>query len=66
MNGHVAAVARVFTIGKELSHELVQSVPALHENTGFTILTEDRIAWIEGARRADRYTFFACRDLEIY
>lgn len=43
MDGHVAALAMVLAIGKQLVHEFVQSKSTVFENPCFTVLREDHV-----------------------
>ena len=47
VNGHVAPLAAVFSIGKELTHEFFEGEAPLLENTGFAVLGEYHIFWEE-------------------
>lgn len=40
VNGHVAAAAGVFDVGKELGHGVGEGEAALHQEADFTVLGE--------------------------
>lgn len=43
MDGHVAAFARVFAVGKELVHEVCESEAALLKHSCLSVLGEDHV-----------------------
>jgi hypothetical protein len=59
MNRHIATLASVIAIGKQLAHEVLQSKSSLLEDTSFTVLSEHHIIWGESRGRTDCDTFLA-------
>lgn len=59
VNRHITATTGIVAVGKELSHELVESEASLHEDTGLTVLAEDGVAGAESTGGPDGYAFFS-------
>ena len=64
MDRHVASFSYVFTIGKELVHEVGKGEAALLEDTSLSVLAEYDIFGSQSRSRSNCDPLFACRDLK--
>ena len=61
---HIATLACIVVIGKQLTHKVLQGKPPLLKHASFAILGKHHIVWRQRGGRPDRNAFFTSRDLE--
>ena len=59
MDGHLAALAKVFGVGEDLRHDVVEGEPAPHDDTDLAILRPDHVVKVQGRGRPVVRGFFA-------